>query len=173
MATTDMTVHVNNHGAVRININRDHLPTPVAKALDKLETATTNRHDADRALDKCGHGTGPQRAPFETKARDALRKQENALEELLLTAARNSTAVTDGARAAYNAAALRFAKAQRDALDALEEASEAAALYACTKANGALLDVRAPAARRDRTRTAANNLAAQLRQAALPNLDAA
>ncbi|MDX3229412.1 hypothetical protein [Streptomyces sp. ME19-01-6] len=172
MATTDMTVHVNNRGAVRINVNRDHLPTPVAKALDKLEAATTARHDADQALAKCGHGTGPERATFERKAREALRKQEDVLEELFLTAARNSTAVADGARAAYNAAALRFAKAQRDALDALEEASEAAALYACTKANGALLDVRAPAARQDPTRSAAHNLAAQLRQASLPSLAA-
>lgn len=172
MATTNMTVNVPNRGAVRININRNHLPTPVVKALDKLETATTARHDADQALAKCGHGTGPERAVFETKAREALRKQENALEELLLTAARNSTAVADGARAAYNAASVRFARAQREALDALEEASEAAALLACVRANGALLDVNSLAARRDPTRSLVKGVASQLNQAALPDLAA-
>lgn len=172
MATTDMTVHVNNRGAVRINVNRNHLPTPVAKALDKLEAATTARHDADQALAKCGHGTGPERASFETKARAALRKQEDALEELFLTTARHSTAVADGARAAYNAAIVRFTRAQREALDALEEAGEAAALYACVKENAALLDVRSPAARRDPVRGATTTISSQLSQAALPNLAA-
>ncbi|WP_411088340.1 hypothetical protein [Streptomyces sp. 061-3] len=170
---TDVTfvLHLPGRAGDRISVRRNHLPAQLAKPLAKLEEANTVQQEADRALEDCGFGTGPKRAAFEQTVREAEAVQAEALENLLGGSIRHGKALADSATDAYNSALDRFERAKREALDALAEACDAAALYACAQSPVAIIDVDHQHARRHPARNAANNAAAQLRQIDLPSLN--
>ncbi|MGW5273600.1 hypothetical protein ACWEQP_13630 [Streptomyces sp. NPDC004044] len=171
MTDVNFTLYLAGRAGDRISVRRDHLPAQLAKPLTKLEEANTVRQEADRALETCGQGTGPRRAAFEQTVKQAEAVQAEALENLLGGSIRHGKALADSATDAFNGAVDRFERAKREALEALAEATDAAALHACAQSPVATLDTDHPHARKDPARNAANNAAAQLRQINLPGLN--
>ncbi|MGP4008174.1 hypothetical protein [Streptomyces sp. 4N124] len=170
---TDVTHRLSFAGRTtyRLNLRRAHLPAAMQKLLAKLEDATAKREAAEHATANSGHGTGPELAKFQTAERKAEAVQLEAYDDFAGAAARNRTALLTSTADAYSAALDRAARAERELLDALDEAAEAAALHACA-ATGGPLDVDDRGARNHPARSAVVNAAATIRAINLPGLDA-
>ncbi|WP_329340708.1 hypothetical protein OG252_33180 [Streptomyces sp. NBC_01352] len=154
----------------RLSLRRDHLPAAMQKLLSKLEEATDKRTAAEQATATCGFGTGPELAKFQQAAKKTEAAQLEAYDDFAGAAARNRSALLASTADAYNGALDRAARAERELLDALDEAAEAAALHACAAA-GATLDVDSRIGRNHLARMAVGNAAATIRGINLPALD--
>jgi hypothetical protein len=156
----------------RLNLRRAHLPSTMQKLLNKLEDATTTRTDAEEARRTCGHGTGPERSKFDKEVARAEAVQLDAYDNLVGAAARNRSALVTSTADAYEGALERAAKAEREYLDALEEAADAASLHALARSPLAVLDVdERSVARKNAARNAVLLAASTIRQLNLPGLD--
>jgi hypothetical protein len=156
---------------VRVQLTRAHLTPALAKLLDKLEDASAQVDEAKEAERSCGHGTGPELAAFQKKTRAAEAAERDALDALLGGSLKHRSALLDSSAAAFDAALERAARAKAELLAALEEATEAAALYACVLDQRAVLDTDdRTTARKHPARQAAGFAASYVRDVTLPNL---
>lgn len=171
MTDYDHTFHHAGRSGIRIKLTRAHLPAAMVKLLDKVETATAKLDEAKEAERTCGHGTGPELDGFIKKTRAALDAERDALDALLGASLRHRGALLDSSAAGFDAALERAGRAKAELLAALEEATEAAALYACAQAAHGVLDVDdRTTARKHPARNAAAFAASYVRETALPSL---
>lgn len=156
---------------VRVKLTRAHLPADLNKLLGKLETATAKVEEAREAERTCGHGTGPELAAYTKKTRAAQDGERDALDALLSGSLKHRGALLDSSAASFDAALERAARAKAELLAALEEATEAAALYACAQDSRAVLDVDdRTTARKHPARMTASFAAGYVRDTVLPSL---
>ncbi|AZQ35940.1 hypothetical protein EJ357_22685 [Streptomyces cyaneochromogenes] len=171
MTDYDHTFSHAGRSAIRVKLTRAHLPAALAKLLDKLETATAKVDEAKEAERTCGHGTGPELAAFQKKTRAAQDAERDALDVLLGASLKHRGALLDSSAAGFDDALERATRAKAELLAALEEATEAAALYACAQDSRAVLDVDdRTTARKHPARNAASFAASYVRETVLPTL---
>ena len=156
---------------IRVQLTRAHLPAALTKLLTKLEDASAKADEAKEAERTCGHGTGPELAAYQKKTRAALDAEREALDALLGGSLKHRSALLDTSAAAFDAALERATRAKAELAAALEEAGEAAALYACAVDGRAVLDTDdRTTARKHPARQAAGFAAGYVRDVALPSL---
>lgn len=171
MADYDHTFHHAGRSGIRVKLTRAHLPADLTKLLTKLEAASVKVEEAQEAERTCGHGTGPELAAFQKKTRAAQDAERDALDALLGGSLRHRGALLDSSAASFDAALERATRAKAELLAALEEATEAAALYACAQDGRAVLDVDdRTTARKHPARQAASFAAGYVRDMTLPSL---
>ena len=146
-----------------IALNAEHLPQPVAEALQDLVTARSDLMAAQTALNSA---TGTDWGPANEKVTAATEAAEKALADFAGISAASSTAIRDSAAVAF-AASMEAAHGHlQAALDVLAEASQACALHHSVTPGKPVLRLDTRAAGESKTRQRISMVRSELRDLA-------
>jgi hypothetical protein len=127
---TELSIPRNMSTPARVSLRAEHLPPPAREALAVLQQAIAGKAAAETAF---ANATSRDKAVAQQAVGTATEAVHAALSGLADVTASSTTAIRDSANAAFITSMAAASGAVRTAVDALAEATDAAALYATAK----------------------------------------